>query len=55
MKKEGKTIEGVNTLRGLAGNAKIKNYPLMNFLYQFIVLQTADLDELKKLIFTKQY
>lgn len=55
MKKQRKTVEGINTLKGLRINSKIRNYPLMNFLYRFIIKKSTNLDQLKDLIFLKQY
>jgi len=55
MKRQHKTIEGINTLKGLKRNKMIRDYPLMNFLYQFIILKSTALNELKRLIFSQQY
>lgn len=55
MQRQKKTIEGINTLKGLKTNSKIRNYPLMNFLYRFIILKSSNLNELKQLIFSQQY
>lgn len=55
MKKQHKTTEGINTLKALKRNKRIRNYPLMNFLYQFIILKSTGLNELKRIIFSQQY
>jgi len=50
MKKRKKTVEGINTIKVLNLIPEIFKYPLINFLYSFIIKKEVDLDELKKII-----
>jgi glycerol-3-phosphate dehydrogenase (NAD(P)+) len=51
MNKQGKTIEGLSTLRALENIPELKNYPLTNFLYKYIILESISIEELKPIIF----
>jgi glycerol-3-phosphate dehydrogenase (NAD(P)+) len=51
MKKQGKTIEGISTLKAMKNIPELKNYPLTNFLYRYIILQSTSLEKLKPLVF----
>lgn len=53
-KKQHRTIEGINTIRVLNKIVRLKNYPLLNFLYQFIATKKVDLKKLRKLIFSNK-
>lgn len=51
MNKQGKTIEGLSTLKALKNIPELKTYPLTNFLYKYIILQSTSLEKLKPIIF----
>ena len=55
MKKQKKTIEGINTLKGIHESKISKTYPLLNFLYRLIIKKTTKVTELKKIILFQQY
>jgi len=50
MKKKRKTIEGYNTLKALAKINLLKKYPLMNFLYEYIICKSTGIEKLLTLI-----
>jgi len=50
MKQNDKTIEGHNTLTALGKIKSARNYPLINFLYEFIILKSVGLEKLVTLI-----
>jgi len=54
MKKERKTIEGINTLKGIHESKISSEYPLLNFLYRLIIEKTTNITELKEIIFSHQ-
>jgi len=51
MKKQNKTIEGVNTIFSLNKIVSLKNYPLLRFLHLFIARRKIKLNMIKKIIF----
>lgn len=51
MNKQRKTIEVLSTLKALKNIPELKNYPLMNFLYKYIILQSVSLEKLRPIIF----
>jgi glycerol-3-phosphate dehydrogenase (NAD(P)+) len=55
MSKDGKTIEGLSTLKALKNIPELKKYPLMNFLYKYIVLESVSIEELKPIIFKGKF
>jgi len=55
MKKEEKTIEGLKTIQALGNIRALRNYPLTNFLYEFIVLKKVGLEKLMILISNHEY
>jgi len=50
MKKDGKTIEGLKTLIALGKIKSVRDYPLINFLYEFTILKSVGLEKLVTLI-----
>lgn len=52
MKKQNKTIEGINTLKGIHESKISKEYPLLNFLYRLIIKKSTNITELKNEIFS---
>ena len=55
MNKKGKTIEGLNTLKAMKNFPELKNYPLVNFLYRYIILESIPLEKLKPIIFKGKF
>jgi len=51
MKKQGKTIEGINTIAILDTIVPLKNYPLLKFLHSLIVKKNIKVDAIKEIIF----
>ncbi len=51
MRKNKKTIEGVNTIRILNSIVPLKNYRYLRFLYSFIILKKTKLDSIRSIIF----
>jgi len=55
MAKAGKTIEGHKTLTSLGNIKSVRNYPLINFLYEFIIMKNVGLEKLVTLISKHEY
>jgi glycerol-3-phosphate dehydrogenase (NAD(P)+) len=54
MKNQRKTVEGINTLKGINESKISKEYPLLNFLYRLIIKKSTNIDELKTMIVSNQ-
>jgi len=55
MMKQGKTIEGLYTIRVLNRIVDSKAYPLLNFLYEFISTKSVGLERLRNIIYSHNY